>query len=551
MAEIVAQDPKQVPNGLDVISIIRQIVLLLGLSGSVALGFWVVLWFQEPNYGVLFSTLDDTEASIILEALQQLGIIYKLDQSTGAVLVPSKDIHNARIKLAAQGLPKSTSGGFPGLGKDEGNSFGVSETMQRARFQKALELELARTISSIQNVKSARIHLAIPKQSVFIRDRQKPRASVVLGLYSGRSLTQAQVLAISHMVSASIPNLAVENVTVVDQKGRLLTTGERSSDIALTSSQFDYARKLEKSYIERIENILSPILGADSVRAQVTADIDFTRVEQTQESFNPDTPALRSNNTVEEQTGGAFDGVGVPGAVSNQPAIKAEVPEQAGQAEGRGDKNAPSRIRKKEIRNYELDKVVSHTRFATGRLRRLSTAIVVDDKVTLNADGQSIRVPRSPEEIERITNLAKKAIGFSVQRGDSVNVVNESFSVPPEPAAIPGLPIWEQPWVWDVVKQVVGVILIIVIFFGVLKPLWKSLMKTLPIMAAVQDPAVLTEPEEGGVRDDVVNLSGEEQKKLTAPTTPYEQNMLLAQQAVADDPKLVAQVVKNWVTDDG
>jgi len=549
MAEIVAQDTKHVPNGMDVISIIRQIVLLLGVSGSVALGFWVVLWFQEPNYGVLFSSLDDSEASVVLEALQQLGFLYKLDASSGAVLVPTKDVHSARIKLAAQGLPKSTNGGFAGLGKDEGSSFGVSETMQRARFQKALEQELARTISSINNIKSTRIHLAIPKQSVFIRERQEPRASVVVSLYSGRTLSEAQVSAISHMVSASIPNLAVENVTVVDHKGNLLTTGERSSDIALTSSQFGYARKLEKSYIERIENILIPILGADSVRAQVTADIDFTISEQREESFNPDTPALRSNDTVEEQSTGGLDG-GVPGAVSNQPPANPEVPEKAGNAEEGGVKKTPSRLRRKEINNYELDKVVSHTRFATGRLRRISAAIVVDDKLSTNAEGQVIRVPRSPEEVERITGLAKKAIGFDLQRGDSVNVVNESFNVPPEPAPIPGPPIWEQPWVWDAVKQVVGVILIIVIFFGVLKPLWKSLMKTMPVMAAVQAPPELDGPA-GGVKDDLVSLSGEEQKKLDAPKTPYEQNMMLAQQAVAEDPKLVAQVVKNWVTDDG
>jgi len=549
MAEIVAQETKQVPNGLDMISIIRQIVLLLGLSGSVALGFWVVLWFQEPNYGVLFASLDDSEASVVLEALQQLGITYKLDVSSGAVLVPSKDVHSARIKLAAQGLPKSTNSGFLGMGKDEGSSFGVSESMQRARFQKALEMELARTISSINNIKSTRIHLAIPKQSVFIRDRQKPRASVVVSLYSGRSLTESQVSAISHMVSASIPNLAVENVTVVDQKGHLLTTGERSSDIALTSSQFGYARKLEKSYIERIENILIPILGADSVSAQVTADIDFTISEQTQESYNPDTPALRSNNSVEEQSSGTLDG-GVPGAVSNQPPANAEVPEKVAKGEEGGDKKSSSRIRRKEIKNYELDKVVSHTRFSTGRLRRISAAIVVDDRQTVNAEGLVIRVPRSPEEIGRITGLAKKAIGFDLQRGDSVNVVNQSFSIPPEPAPLPGLPIWEQPWVWDVVKQVVGVILIIVIFFGVLKPLLKSLMKTIPVMAAVQAAPELDGPG-GDVKDDTVSLSGDEQKKIAAPPSPYEQNMLLAQQAVADDPKLVAQVVKNWVTDDG
>ena len=548
MAEVTPDNPKRFAPGMDAVSIIRQIVLLIGISGSIALGFWMVLWLQEPNYNVLYSSLDESEANAVLEALQQLNIEYKLDSKSGALLVPAKDVYDARIKLAAQGLPKSLAGGYGGLYGEEKNGFGVSETRERENLRQALEAELSRTIKSLNNVKSSRVHLALPKRSVFVRDAQKPRASVVVSLFPGRVLDEGQVSAIAHLVASSVPNLSIENVTIVDQSGRLLTAGERSSEIAMTSSQFEYARKVETSYIARIENILVPIVGNESVRAEVTADIDFTYNEQTQETFNPDNPALRNNEIVEEQSNGAVNG-GIPGAVSNQPPGTTSVPEKAGTPESAGASATPTKSSKREMRNFELDKTISHTRTAMGRLRRISAAVIIDDRVATSENGQVVRTPRSPEEIERITGLVKKAIGFNLQRGDSVNVINESFTLPVEPAPVPGPPIWEQAWLWDVVKRVVGVILVVVVFFGVLKPLWNSLMRSVPVIAAVQNapPAITNE-----VQEDVISLSGKEpQKKLEAPKTPYEQNMALAVQTVKDDPKLVAQVVKNWVNEDG
>ncbi|WP_455209962.1 flagellar basal-body MS-ring/collar protein FliF [Kaarinaea lacus] len=536
------------PGGIDSVTIIRQLALIIGFAASVAIAFWVVLWMQEPNYAVLFGNLDKSEAGEILDTLQQLNIPFKLDESTGAILVPGKNVHDARIKLAAQGLPKSTAGGgFANL-VTEDNTFGISESKENLIYQKALEQELARTISSLSNVKSARIHLAIPKQSVFLRNRQKPRASVIVSLYAGRNLNDGQVAAISHLVSSSVPNLDVENVTVVDQNGRLLTNGQSTSEMAMTSTQFEHARKLEKNYIERIENILIPILGSDAVRAQVTADIDFTYNEQTQELFNPESQVPVSIQVAEEQSSGKSLG-GVPGALSNQPPAATEVPEQANADAGPAGGSPTSRSSRKETRNFEIDKTVSHTRYAMGQLRRLSAAVVVDDKVIINEQGERVRVNRSPEEIERITELVKKAIGFSIQRGDSVNVINEAFTEPLLPEELPEQPIWEKSWVWDVAKQFMGGVLLLLILFGVLRPVIKNLSKSIEPLYKVPVVATPNVPALPDVQEDQVSLSGgEPHKKLEAPATPMDKNMKIAQQAVTEDPKLVAQVVKNWVS---
>jgi flagellar M-ring protein FliF len=536
------------PGGIDAVTIIRQLALIIGFAASVAIAFWVVLWMQEPNYSVLFGNIDKSEASEVLDALQQLNMSYKLDESTGAILVPSKNVHDARIKLAAQGLPKSSAGGGFATLVNNDNTFGISESKENLIYQKALEQELARTISSLSNVKTARIHLAIPKQSVFLRNRQKPRASVIVSLYAGRNLNDGQVAAISHLVSSSVPNLEVESVTVVDQNGHLLTNGQSTSEMAMSSTQFEYARKLEKNYIERIENILIPILGANAVRAQVTADLDFTYSEQTQESFNPESQVPISVQIAEEQSSGKNLG-GIPGALSNQPPAATDVPEQANKEADPGAGSPSSRSSRKETRNYEIDKTVSHTRYAMGRVRRLSAAVVVDDKVTVDEQGEKVRLNRSPEEIDRITELVKKAIGFSIQRGDSVNVINEAFTEPLKPEELPEQPIWEKSWVWDAAKQFMGGVLLLLILFGVLRPVIKNLSKSIEPLYKVPAMAASTVPALPDMKDDQVSLSGQDlQRKLEAPATANDKNMMIAQQAVTEDPKLVAQIVKNWVS---
>ncbi len=533
--------------GMSGLNAFRQIGLMLGLAASVAIGVTVVLWSWTPNYGVLYGALEERDVSTVLDALRQGGIEAKLDEATGAVLVPKSKIHTARIKLASMGLPKGVSAGFDAL--EDKSSFGVSQFMEKARYQRALEIELARTISSLSNVKNARVHLAVPRQSVFVRNRKKSSASVVVDLFPGRNLESGQVSAITHMVSSSIPELDVSSVTVVNQRGKLLTSGSANLQIARTGAEFEYINKFEQAYIDRIERLLEPILGAESVRAQVTADIDFTLSEQTQESFNPDTPALRSDQTTIEQSSGIMNG-GVPGALTNQPPGAAGIQENAGI--GAEVANAvPSSSQRREIRNYELDKTISHTRFSMGRLKRLSVAVVVDDKLSV-VDGNTLRLPRTPEELTRLSNLIKEAVGFSVQRGDTVNVMNSSFTVPLAPEPLPEVPIWKQGWALDIGKKILGGLLVIIVLFGILKPIMRSLAtqsrEMAPVNAAENSGA--TGGAEGMAEDTVTLGAAQDVPAIPAPGS-YEQNLITASKAVEQDPKLVAQVVKNWVANDG
>ncbi|HEC18683.1 MAG TPA: flagellar basal body M-ring protein FliF [Gammaproteobacteria bacterium] len=540
--------------GMSGLNALRQIGLMIGLAASVAIGVSVVLWSWTPNYGVLYGALEEQDVSTVLDALRQNGIEAKLDEATGAVLVPKGSVHEARIKLAAMGLPKGVSAGFDSL--EEKSSFGVSQFMEKARYQRAMEIELARTISSLSNVKNARVHLAVPRQSVFVRNRKKASASVVVDLFPGRNLESGQVSAIAHMVSSSIPDLDISNVTVVDQKGNLLTSGTNNLQVAQTGAQFDYIKKFEQAYTDRIERLLEPILGAESVRAQVTADIDFTVSEQTQESFNPDAPALRSDQTTVEQTTGAVAG-GVPGALSNQPpGAGSTAPVATGAGAEAADGGGPKSSHRREIRNYELDKTISHTRFSMGRLKRLSVAVVVDDKV-VEVDGNPVRRSRTPEELDRLSNLIKEAVGFDAQRGDTVNVMNSSFTLPPPPEPLPEVPLWEQPWVLDIGKKLIGAVLVLVMLFGVLKPIMRSLATQSNELTTVNAAAGITAGGAEGMAEDTVTLgapnaqaAGQEIPAIAAPGS-YEQNLQTANKAVEQDPKLVAQVVKNWVANDG
>ena len=500
MAELTdsAQSASTAPVALDPVGLkdnplVRQLAVMVGIAASVALGVAVVLWSQSPNYAPLYGTLADQDAMEVMTALQQAGVDFKVDQTTGMVMVPSGKLQELRMQLASQGLPHSDGLGFEMLQQETG--FGTSQLVERARYHHALEGELARTISSISSVKTARVHLALPKQSVFVRKRKKPSASVTLGLYAGRVLEPAQVDSIVHLVASSVPELEPGRVTVVDHKGRLLSEESRSNEMKLSSTQFEYTRKIEEHYRRRIEDLLMPILGKDSIRAQVTAEVDFTVTEQTQEQFNPDQPALRSEQVNEEAS--RLSAVqGVPGALTNQPPAAGNAPEQAAGGQGAGDNSTPLNTSKQATRNFELDRVISHTRLAPASLRRLSVAVVVDDVLQPGAEGAVIRRARTPEDIERITQLVREAIGFSLQRGDSIKVINSSFLPPEAVEPLPELAIWEQPWFWDVVKQVGGVVIAVLIVFGVLRPTMKKLIN--PTAAEVPEAVLAAGGVAGG-----------------------------------------------------
>ncbi|MCW8947235.1 MAG: flagellar basal-body MS-ring/collar protein FliF [Sedimenticola sp.] len=529
--------------GLGQNPVVRQLGVMIGIAASVALGIAVVLWSQTPNYTVLFGNLAQKDASEVVAALEQNGIPYKVNSSTGAVMVDSGKVQEARMKLAGQGLPHSDSLGFEILQQETG--FGTSRALEAARFHRALEGELARTISTLTNIESARVHLATPKKSVFVRKQNNPTASVVLKLYSGRVLDKGQVAAIVHLVASSVPELDSSKITVVDHKGNLLSGEMDSRQMMLTSSQFEYTKELEKHYRQRVEEILSPILGAERVRAQVSAEVDFTVTEQTSERFNPDLPALRSEQT-NEQLSQLSAVQGVPGALSNQPPAAGNAPEVAGAGADVGAAGSPLNSSKRATRNYELDKTISHTRLSSNKLRRLSVAVVVDDLITQAEDGTTTRIERTPEDINRITRLVKESIGFNAQRGDSVEVINSPFMAPEQPAPLPELAIWQQPWVWDVAKQAGGVILVLVLILFVLRPTMKKLIEP-PVVHRLSETEGATAGGAAGGAG--MSLEGDDDSMMLPGPEKYENTLEAARQMVQDDPKRVAQVIRSWVTD--
>ena len=538
-------------QGFSALPALRQLGLMIGLAASVALGVAVVLWSQKPSYSLLYGNLTEQDSAQVLEALQKSGIPYKVDDGSGAVMVPSGKVHEARLKLASEGLPKGQGIGYELLDKEQ--EMGASQFIEQARYQRALEVELARSIGTMRDVKAVRVHLAIPKRTVFIRKRDKASASVVLELYPGRTLGDQQVAAIVHLVASSIPSLSPERVTVVDQNGTLLSNGMNDRTMAMTSNQFNYTRKLEETYRQRIEELITPIVGPGRVRAQVVASLDFTHTEKTLEQYNPDLPALRSEQVIEENRANAnTNAQGVPGALSNQPPAEQNAAAPAGEAEAQGTSSA-RQTSKQAIRNYELDKTISHIVSPGARLQRLSVAVLVDDLRKVNDNGEVTRTPLKPEEIQRITTLVKDAVGFDARRGDTVNVINAAFHVPEQPEPLPEPPIWEQPWVWDVGKQALGALFILIMVFGVLKPILRSLAEKGEAMqqqmATAGGPPGTLPPGEGEAQAALPGAPAQE--NLPPPENQVDKHLEVAKEMVKEDPARVAQVVRGWVGNDG
>ncbi|HXR02535.1 MAG TPA: flagellar basal-body MS-ring/collar protein FliF, partial [Pseudomonas sp.] len=425
-------------QNLSEMTMLRQVGLMVGLAASVAIGFAVVLWSQQPDYKPLYGSLSGMDTKQVMDTLAQADIPYTVEPNSGALLVKSDDLSRARIKLAGAGIAQTDGNvGFEILDKDQG--LGTSQFMEATRYRRGLEGELARTISSLNNIKAARVHLAIPKSSVFVRDDRKPTASVLVELYAGRSLEPGQVLAIINLVATSVPELTKSQVTVVDQKGNLLSDQGENSELSMAGKQFDYTRRMESMLTQRVQNILQPVLGNDRYKAEVSADVDFSAVESTAESFNPDQPALRSEQTVNEQRSSGSGPQGVPGALSNQPPGPATAPQNAtaGAAGAAGaiapgqpllDANGqqimdpatgqpmlapyPADKRNQSTKNFELDRSISHTKQQQGKVNRLSVAVVVDDQVKVNAaTGATTMVPWTADQLARFTRLVQDAVG--------------------------------------------------------------------------------------------------------------------------------------------
>ena len=529
----------------------RQLLLLVGMAAAVALGVAVVLWSRGPNWGLLYAGLGQQDAAAITQALQSTNTPYQLGNDGSSIMVPASDLAAVRLRLAGQGLPQGTaSNSVP----QADSPFGMSDLAERTRYQQMLETDLGNTIGSLQGGRAARVHLALAKPSAFIRDSREASASVLVTLYPGRQLDASQVAAIVHLVAASVPDLDAKQVSVIDQQGQLLTGSDPDSAAAVGDSRLRLATRMENSYAQRIEELLTPLVGPGKVHAQVSVDLDFSATEKASETFDHEHPALRSEQTSSEHRadGSVADG-GVPGALSNQPPVMTAQPTAANpNAAGRAAVVPPSATAQTSTgdnsssatRNYELDRTISHTSDPAGRLARLSVAVVVDNKTMSGPKGDT-SVPFTAQELDHLTQLAKNAVGFDQARGDSVSVINQAFRTAPAADAPEQQPLWQRPGVLDLIKQGIGVLIALIVAFGLLRPLLKGLLRSAP----QQQLAVAGHVPTVSVR--IADDDGEGNRLSGPQVIGYEQKVGLARRMVSDNPKQVAQVVRNWVGEDG
>lgn len=535
------QNIHPVVAGFNKLSIVRQVAMLGGFALAVALTIAIIIWSQEPNYKPLINRMQDYNAQEIVEVLQREGIEFEIDPTSQILMVRADELHDARLKLAAASLIDDKTVGLELLDND--SNLGTSHFIETARYRRGLEGELARTIASVQAIRNARVHLAIPKQSVFVRDHRKPRASVFLELYAGANLHKNQVEAIVNLVSSSISEMDKNAVSVVDQKGNLLSKIESDSQELLATKQLQYTERVEDSISSRVNNILKPVLGVENYKAEVSADIDFTVVEQSEEIFNPDLIAVRSEQLISEQTVSGTDG-GIPGALSNQPPGEAQAPEQIDPVTG--EAITPMDKRSETTRNYEVDRTLSYKQQQVGRIRRVTVAVVINDKESLNSETGEIQfVPWAEGDLERLEILVKDAVGFSAARGDSVNVINSPFMGKNEVDL--GTPeFWTQPWFWEIMKQVLAGLFLLVLIFGVIRPTIHSIATK---GRTNEDTLGLDElsDTEDEFDEDRVTLSGADDFLLPGASESFERRLDALKGLIAEDPARVAQVVIQWV----
>lgn len=512
-------------------------VALLGVL--VALGMSV----KSGDYKVLFANVSEKDGGAIIERLTQMNVPYRFAEGSGTILVPAGQVYDLRLKLSAAGLPKGSINGYELLDK---TPFGQTQGQERINLQRALEGELTRTIQSLQSVQSARVHLALPNQNGFFREQQKPSASVVLTLHPGRSLDRAQVAGIVHLVSSSVPELTAKAVSVIDGSGALLSSQDGQNDRGLDTQQLQYLRDVENDYVRRVIDLLEPVVGRDNLRATVTADIDFSQTELTSEEFKPnqgDNPsAVRASKVEESSQPGPNTPTGVPGAQSNQPPVPATAPINGASAPlqgALGGGNGNSTRREAETR-YELDKTVRVTRGATGTVRRLNAAVVVNHRTGTDNKGKPTSTPLTQEELDKLTSLVQQGIGFNQQRGDSVRVVNAPFRAPAPPSA-DETPLWQQPWLQDLLRVGAAPFALAIVALAIIFTLIRPAVK-----AAIAPPP----PPVGGQLDEVVDggaaLPGpDDMPALEAPKS--NEKLEAARKLAKENPAAVANIVRGWV----
>ncbi len=521
-------------------TITSQISMLFGLAAVLALSVAVIMWAMRPEYSSFMDSISDADVSAISSVLAANEIPYKIDMVTGNLLVANDRKHEARLLISAEGLPNSSPLGFELLQHE--SSLGTSQFLETARYQHALETELSRSISSMRNVESARVHLALPKRTAFLRKKDKSSASIMVKVSAGRELDKGQITSIVHLVASSVPYLETKNVTVVDQWGHLLSSSTNDVGFERSQKQFEHKTEIEKLYAGRIESMLAPIFGYGRVKVQVNAEMDFTRVESTQELFDSDVDKIRSEQVIDQQQVGTLAPIGIPGALTNQPPAGGTVtPQEEGEEEAAPQ--LPTNSNRNSVRNYELDKTIRHVQQPAGEIQRITVAVVADDWVTTASNGNETRTPLSQEDIDLITGLVREAIGYDEERGDRVSVYNKSFQTV-EIEQVPEAPLWQQDWFVNIIKQTLAGIAVLLLIFTVVKPAMKTLQGRHVAAKSGGDVKQLPALADGGV-------AAESTGALASDYPNYVEQLAMAKQLVGQDPKQVAKVVKTWVSNNG
>lgn len=555
-------------NALARLSNQQKILLMIAIAAVIAVIVASNSWLKQSDYRVLFSNISERDGGAIIASLEQLNIPYRFSDSGGAILIPSARVNETRLRLATQGLPKGSGVGFELM---ENQKFGISQFAEQVNYQRGLEGELSRTIQSIGAIQAARVHLAIPKPTVFVREELKPSASVLINLYPGRLLDPAQIAGIQNLVAASVPNLAVSSVTLIDQSGAMLSQlKSKLMEAGLDPTQIKYVQEIEASVIKRVNDILLPIVGQDNVRVQVAADVDFSQNEQTAETHRPNvTPpdvSIRSQQT-SESASATPSAIGVPGALSNQPPVPATAPLTQPAVPGAGapatppgpplpgQVNAagvqapiasvaqPLNTRKDSTINYEVDKTIRHTKQTIGTVKRLSAAVVINHR----KDAKGATKPLSDAELKQINELVKEAMGFSKDRGDSVSVANAPFTAIDKSEL--EVPLWKDPeniaLFKDLLKYAAIAAIVAYLVFKIIVPLTKTMFPPPPVEA----------PTLGGELDIVAGEEGEgESAEEGLPPTAAEElarKLEDARELAKRDPQAVANIIKDWMNPNG
>jgi flagellar M-ring protein FliF len=530
----------------------KRVVAGAAVAVALAVVAAIWLWSSAPDYKVLFSNFSDRDGGAITASLDQMGIKYKFSEGGSAILIPAEQVPSVRLKLAAQGLPRAGNVGFELL---ENQKLGTSQFVEQVNYQRSLEGELANSIQAVSAVASARVHLAMPKPSVFVRDQQKPTASVLLNLQPGRTLDQAQVSAIVHLVASSVPELTPSNVTVVDQNGTLLSDTSARNGKQLDPNQLKYVEALQQNIVKQVESIIAPIVGQNNVRAEATAEVDFAQVDTAAEMYKPNSPpepqAIRSQQTSEQTGPGSQNPSGIPGALSNQPPGAATAPIEGGAPAAGQQAGTTGPSTKNATTNYEVDKTLRFEQKPMGGIKRLTVGVVVNYRRSVDPKTGKVAIkPLSAAEVGQINELVKQAMGYNQARGDTLNVANAPFDGIDKPAE-ETLDWWKDknnlPLLKDFAKWVFIAMVLLFLWYRILRPALKPVMKTfdkaveMPPEPEPAESEAASEPD----HEEIARIAreAEEQKQVIV----YKSNLEMAKTLAQNDPRIVANVIKEWL----